>query len=272
MKKLFAIIALVSSLAAIGCDSPATTTKKQAAPSPCELANPVFTTDWNFSETANVMDRSTVSVGRSGGVIIRCRGESLSQDPFCKKGKLEAYVSTKDIVNDESPTLRVRFDEGKPERQTWSRSTDYRALFAPNPRQFVSRILKSKEFFIEYAPYEKIAETLHFDIKGFAEAATSSRANSFLRGLTRERVVSVCGPGIEETSAVRVDLSYPPTSSEHTGVKFEFSTYGDDIGKIVSAETMDGHKWYAPAVTTEDQSSAVTIVNSPGLRAAMKNK
>jgi hypothetical protein len=50
-----------------------------------------------------------------------------------KATNLDVYVNTDSIVDDESASVRIRFDDGAPVRQTWTRSTDYRAVFSPDP-------------------------------------------------------------------------------------------------------------------------------------------
>jgi hypothetical protein len=145
----------------------------------------------------------------------------------------------------------------------------------------VAALSKSKEFFIEYPPYQKIPETLHIHTEGLAESVDALDMDSFLRGLTRENVVEACGPGIEETGTVRFDLTYPASSDRNTGVKFEFSTYGDDAGKIVSIETVVGKQateqalaWYGSTIGVGDsynQMKALRVINSsPGLLALWK--
>jgi hypothetical protein len=263
-----------------GCNPPQSS-RSAIRPSNCELAAIPDAGYWGFSEKVNVMDGSKTSIASlPEKLIIRCRGGDLRRDLICKGGNLDAYVMTDEIVDDESPSVRIRFDDSQPVRQTWSRSTDYKAMFAPNPRQFVAALSKSKEFFIEYPPYQKMPETLHIHTEGLAESVDALDMDSFLRGLTRENVVEACGPGIEENrGTVRFDLTYLASSDRNTGVKFEFSTYGDDAGKIVSIETVGGKqaaepalKWYGSTIgDSYDQMKALRIINSsPGLLALWK--
>ena len=115
--------------------------------------------NWRINESTGSMDgvHTTVIANRYGDqeIIIRFRGKSL-----------DAYVATPEIVDDEDAPVRVRFDDGKPISQVWSRSKDYRAVFSPDPRWFVSKLQASKKFYIEYHPYEKVPETLSFDVAG----------------------------------------------------------------------------------------------------------
>lgn len=114
---------------------------------------------WRIDESTGSMDGvKTTVIGNGYGdqeIIIRFRSKSL-----------DAYVTTPEIVDDEDAPVRVRFDDGKPISQVWSRSKDYRAIFSPDPRWLVAKLQKSKKFYIEYHPYEKVPETLSFDVGG----------------------------------------------------------------------------------------------------------
>jgi len=216
--------------------------------------------------------------GKHTSLIIRCRNTRLSRDFLCKGGgKLDAYVVTDDIVR-EYPTVRVRLDDGRPVSQNWYRSDDYKAMFSPDAHGFVTQLMKGKELFIEYPPYERIPETLDFPVRGLAESVDAPDMNSFLRKLTRQDVVAACGAGIEETpNTVRFDLTYPPTKSTGIGLKFEFSTYGDDAGKLTSIDTIgatDQNRllWTADSYSRGfAQQTALALVNSsPGLATLWK--
>ncbi len=91
----------------------------------------------------------------SSNIVIRLRGK-----------RLDAYVTTPEMVGYDDTSVRVRFDDGKPISQVWSRSEDYHALFCPDPRWLVANFKTSKKFYIEYRPYEKLPETLSFDVGG----------------------------------------------------------------------------------------------------------
>jgi transposase-like protein len=115
--------------------------------------------NWRIQESTGSIDGVKTTVISNGygdqEIIIRFRGKNL-----------EAYVTTPEIVDDEEAPVRVRFDDGKPIGQVWTRSTDYRAVFSPNPRWLVAKLQTSKKFYIEYHPYEKAPETLSFDVAG----------------------------------------------------------------------------------------------------------
>jgi hypothetical protein len=173
------------------------------------------------------------------------------------------------VVNN-VPDVRIEFDDGQPVSQTWNRSEDGTAMFASDPRQFVAGLVKSKGFFIEYAPYGKVPKTLTFLVDGLTQSVDALDMDSFLRGLTREKVIEACGPGVEKKpDEVRLELSYNPTSSTNIGLTFEFSTFSEDAGKIISIAPIGAAtherdlKWLAGI---HDQQAALTLLNSsPGL-------
>lgn len=289
MKLYHVALILLLGKVLIGCQSrqPAGTTGTARSTSNCEIANVTGTRSaWEFNDTVNAMDGRHTAVasldapGKHASLIIRCRNTTLPSDLLCNGGgKLDAYVVTDDIVH-QYPTVRVRFDDGRPVSENWNRSGDYKAMFAPNPHQLVSALMKSKQFFIEYPPYERIPETINFSVKGLPGLIDAAAMDSFLRGLTRQDVVAACGPGVEETpNTVSIALSYPPTKSAGIGLKFEFSTYGDDTGKLTSIDTIGfGEEnrllWYVHSSSRGfAQQTALALVNSsPGLSTLWKTR
>jgi hypothetical protein len=146
--------------------------KRQGMPSPSAQpeSSPATPTqasqnNWHINESTSSIDgvKTTLLIDACGdhSIFIRFKG-----------GQLEAYVTTPEMVAYDDTSVRVRFDDGKPIDQTWSRSEDYHALFSPSPRWFVSKLQASKKFYIEYRPYEKIPETLSCDVSGLAVPKT----------------------------------------------------------------------------------------------------
>jgi hypothetical protein len=72
-------------------------------------------------------------------------------------------VAVEEILDAETPHVRIRLDDTAPVRQTWERSTNYRGLFAPAPFSLLTKLQSSTNFYIEYTPYEKVPETIIFD-------------------------------------------------------------------------------------------------------------
>ncbi len=270
---------LIAFIVAItGCRQEASSPKTSAVPSACEISNPAKSGSlWEFSESENVMDgkkKTTAMLSNSVGssIVIRCTGARLMDDLLCKKGKLEAYVTTREMVGGEA--VRLKFDDGVPVRQNWSRSDDYKGLFSPNPRQFVADLVKSKKFYFEYSPYEKIPDTVLFTSEGIQAATQGFSMQSFLDGLTKDEVLKICGPGVEESpNEVRAYVSYPPSNPVNLGLRFEFSTYGNDTGKLLNVKALgddakaEGIQWFRDTggVGGGEREALTVIGSSPGL-------
>lgn len=277
------LIALLGSIC-IGCNSRSGSPPQQASkpvePSKCEIASTTNVDSmWQFTEKKNEMDgRETTiaglrNIGTGEQIIVRCSGSDLRSDALCSHGKLEAYVALDDMV-DSSGNVRIRFDDGAPTRQSWGRSDDYKALFAPNARAFVTQLLKSKEFLFEYPPYEKVPETIHFHVAGLKESSDADSMEQFIRSLTRDELMTTCGTGSEEASAVRTSINYLPSNPSNIGLQFEFSTYGDDAGHLISISPIGGEKsekyklsWYGSIGGPDPTTAQRIVTSSPGLLA-----
>jgi hypothetical protein len=74
--------------------------------------------NWRTDESIGAFDgvkTTFITEGHANReIIIRFRGKNL-----------DAYVTTPEIVDDEDAPVRVRFDDGKPIGQVWSRSKDF---------------------------------------------------------------------------------------------------------------------------------------------------
>jgi len=160
-------VALTVLLLVVALTRPQTKDEKQQgmAPPSAQAQSPLATpaqssqNNWRLDESTNSMDgvKTTVLRDECGdhSIFIRFKGRQL-----------EAYVTTPEMVGHDDTAVRVRFDAGKPISQDWSRSEDYHALFSPSPRWLVTKLQASKKFHIEYHPYEKVPETLSFDVAG----------------------------------------------------------------------------------------------------------
>jgi len=72
-------------------------------------------------------------------------------------------------------SVRIKFDDEKPTRQTWGISDDHDALF-PSGREklFLSQVLKHKKLVLEFSYYEKAPRAITFDLPGLAEKLDSA--------------------------------------------------------------------------------------------------
>lgn len=142
-----------------------TSTLAASSSTPITAPSPQSTSNWRIEESTNTIDgaKTTILENNQGtaAIVIRFRDKTL-----------DAYVATPEMVGYNHASVRIRFDDGAPLRQNWSRSEDYKALFSPDPRGFLARLQASKVFYIEYEPYEKVPETLTFDVGGLVVPKT----------------------------------------------------------------------------------------------------
>ena len=127
----------------IGCNSSVPTDRIVAE----QPSSPPVTAprNWHISTSSNPIDGTktvvleTYATNHHDMLVIRLTGR-----------KLEVYVTTGNIVQDEKASVRIKFDNDTPTKQTWDRSADYNGIFSPDPSGFVTRLQRSSEFYIEY--------------------------------------------------------------------------------------------------------------------------
>lgn len=136
------------------------------------------TSHWRVASKKSVMDGvitttlATDSLNLSGvrSLIIRCGGN-----------KAELYVAVGDLVQPElggGHRVRIKFDSDPPIPEEWSESTDNKALFSYLPLQLMHRLLKTKWFFFEFAPFESTNRVLSFDLTGLSHILTPAITKS----------------------------------------------------------------------------------------------
>jgi hypothetical protein len=112
--------------------------------------------EWSLIESSEKMDNTTIVILRksgSAGATITIR---------CSKRKTDAYIDTDTILD--NANVRVKFDEASPVHQTWGKSTDDKALFAPDAITFARQLTKTKTFLLEFAPFREGTRTISFDV------------------------------------------------------------------------------------------------------------
>jgi hypothetical protein len=66
-------------------------------------------------------------------------------------------------------TVRLRFDDKQPVKQSWSESTDSKALFAGNGLAIAKSIGGAETLRIELTPFNSSPQVIQFDVRGFKE-------------------------------------------------------------------------------------------------------
>ena len=88
---------------------------------------------------------------------IRCEGE-----------KIESYISTP-TYNASNNNVGIRWNTDKPIYKSWNESTSGTALFAPNPKKFISKILESETLVFQWEPYQKQKQATKFNLSDLKE-------------------------------------------------------------------------------------------------------
>ncbi len=85
----------------------------------------------------------------------------------CTGSYPEAVLATKRIMS--NGRIRLKWDEGKVEYFAWAISNTHEALFVPDPKDFVSKVLNHKKLMVSFTPFssnEEFAEFRLDDEKG----------------------------------------------------------------------------------------------------------
>jgi hypothetical protein len=138
---------------------PASVPSSITVPSTTDLQSTTAATDnWYLNESQNKMDNSPEVVLTTSG------SEGATLFIRCSEHKTEAFVNTDTIVDNEG--VRIRFDDSSPVRQSWSKSTDHKALFAPDAVTLARDLTKARKFLFEFTPFEERERTISFEVSG----------------------------------------------------------------------------------------------------------
>lgn len=112
--------------------------------------------EWSLDESTDQMDNTPVVVLRKSGsdgaaLLIRCA-----------KRKTDAYIDTDSVLDNGS--VRLKFDQSAPLRETWGKSTDGKAVFAPDAITFARKLANAKTLLFEFTPYLEGTRTVRFDV------------------------------------------------------------------------------------------------------------
>jgi len=110
----------------------------------------------------------------------------------CEEHKTEAYVATGlsssvELGRFHEHTVRLRLDDGKAERSTWSESTDNKALFAPNPIALVHRLSAAKTLRFEFTPFNANTQVADFNLEGLNDHLPKLEEACGRKGRSRHR-------------------------------------------------------------------------------------
>jgi TonB family protein len=101
----------------------------------------------------------------------------------CEEGELEAMIHTHAVLGSDDPvgapdqtSVRLRWGTAPAAPDSWSRSTNYQAAFAPDPRAFLEQLLAVPDLRFEFHPFDAAPRVAIFDARGLARHAPKLEA------------------------------------------------------------------------------------------------
>ena len=194
MRNRFAFLILTALV--VGCGKPAPSDSgktEQAAASPPPIsastaAGPI--TNWvDLGIRTNAIDgtkrehlflESTDTVLTSVGELSHAEINLCFEDGrLCRKVvavgvNVHGMIAPLSYESHNDTPIRIRFDDEKPSRQTWSIADSHDALFPyGREEQFLLQLIRHKKLILEFSYYEKVPQTLTFEIYGLDDKLKS---------------------------------------------------------------------------------------------------
>lgn len=153
-------------------DTPSSTMR--AAGATGRASAPAGSDGWSSFATRSEMDGSSgfTAQKEADGPIQKWLGSTTPTLVVrCSENKTKVFVHTETAAQPElglydQATVRVRFDEGSPQRQTWTESTNDVALFSPNPIALARRLATAKTFRFQFTPFNAPPAVASFTLTG----------------------------------------------------------------------------------------------------------
>ncbi len=89
----------------------------------------------------------------------------------CMENETSAYLSMNDYLGNEAPRITIRFDDGKPKKNSWKAAEGGDAAFSPNPVSFIKELSKHKKLIAGFEPYGSTMQIVEFDLSGIDKVA-----------------------------------------------------------------------------------------------------
>ncbi len=80
----------------------------------------------------------------------------------CTESYPEVFLAPDRVMS--NGRIRLKFDEGEVEYSAWNISNTKKALFSPDPKKFVSKVLTHKKLMISFTPYYANEEFSEFHL------------------------------------------------------------------------------------------------------------
>ena len=89
----------------------------------------------------------------------------------CKENEVEAYANIGMVLDGGAyggSPVRLRWDEDQPVEASWSRSSDYAAVFADDPPALLAGLMDHSKFRLEVHPFDKVPVVATFAPRGIS--------------------------------------------------------------------------------------------------------
>jgi type VI secretion system protein VasI len=121
------------------------------------------------TETSPIDDSKTVTMSLDA-VADEGRGKREASAALIvrlKEGKLQAYYVIDDFISTDSTPVTTRWDEEKAETEDWDVSSNFKAVFHPDPAHVVEKLLKAEKLVIRLTPHGESPRTSTFASSDF---------------------------------------------------------------------------------------------------------
>lgn len=87
----------------------------------------------------------------------------------CEENKTDAFISTTFFLGSDSFKVTTRLDKEKARKETWSISTNHKAMFIRQPVSYLKKMMKHENLLVEFSPYSGNRKLVEFDISNLEE-------------------------------------------------------------------------------------------------------
>lgn len=171
------VVTQVATVVVTATPQPATPTPAQPSATPAPAMG-----KWLLTTDTSSFDDSTT-------VVLLLDAEREVVGPFettrptlilrCQEKETEAYINLDmqaDVEGaDNTATVRLRLDQGKPYTAITDKSTDNKALFLPKPKAFITSLLDAEQLTFGFTPFNGSPVETVFDLRGLSEAIPTLR-------------------------------------------------------------------------------------------------
>ncbi len=133
------------------------------------------TPSWRVYNTTSPMDDSqgiALELDATNEVQAWLKNVRPTLTVRCKENRTEIYVHTytqakSGAYSYQKAGVRIRIDKNPAYNQSWGKSTDGEALFAPHPIQLAKSMLGAEEMIFEFLPFNSSLALVRFNLRGF---------------------------------------------------------------------------------------------------------